>query len=126
MSGKTKIPPKKRDRVIARDGGRCVLNLKGCRGVATTADHRANRGAGGSVILNGYACLIAACEPCNGAKEDAHGQTRDDLIARGLRVEKDSTNEKTLARCQTTPVTYPDGSVRWLDDEGGHKEGGND
>lgn len=103
------VSTKRRDAVIARDGGRCVIAGPGCLVDATLADHRANRGSGGSKVLNEMVCLIAACVLCNGAKEDADGPYRARLIARGIRVEKDSTNQKTLERCRLRPVLYVDG-----------------
>lgn len=108
------IPKKIVAVVLERDGGRCVLELDGCTGQATTADHRANRGSGGSNILNHPSALVAACWSCNGAKEDAHGHDRRSLVDRGLRVSKDSTNQKTLTRCIITPVSYPDGGLFFL------------
>ena len=104
--------------VYERDGNRCVINGPRCTGVATCTDHRAGRGAGGSRELNTAACLVAACELCNGFKEDATGYQRDALEARGLRVLKAATNEKTAARCRETPVLYPDGQLYRLDDDG--------
>lgn len=115
------ISVKVRDLVLARDGGVCVLQLAGCSHWATVADHRANRGAGGSKVLNRPSNLIAACTGCNGAKEDSHGPVRAALVERGVRVVQDSTNAKTAARALAVPVEYPDGSVWWLDDEGGKR-----
>lgn len=106
------IPPRMRDGVLERDGGRCVIAGPFCTVVATVADHRANRGHGGSKVLNDPRCLVAACELCNGWKEDAHGEDRERLIYRGIRVEKDSTNAKTVSRCANKTVLYPDG--RWF------------
>lgn len=107
--GSTKVA-----QVIARDG-ECVLRLPGCTRSATCADHRAGRGAGGSEVLNELECLVAACRSCNGAKEDADKETREELIGRGLRVEKDSTNEKTVTRCRMMPVKIGD---QWYSLEG--------
>ena len=103
--------------VIRRDGGFCLLALPGCQGEATTAHHRANRGSGGSRVLNHPANLVATCQPCNGAAEDAPALVRIDLIERGLRVEKAATNEQTLARCIATPVQSLDGEWWRLVDE---------
>lgn len=98
------IPKKMVALVIARDGGFCQLALAGCLGEATVADHRADRGHGGSKTLNDPAALVAACGLCNGAKTEAHSLILLDLIERGLRVPKDSTNAKTLTRCRVTPM----------------------
>lgn len=99
--------------VIDRDGGRCVLALnKTCVGTATTADHRANRGRGGSKVLDDPRNLIAACSLCNGRKETVHGAELKALIDRGVRVRKAATNAQTLDRVALVPVQYPDG--RWF------------
>lgn len=98
--------------VIERDGGFCLLALPDCLGEAQTTHHRANRGSGGSEVLDHPANLVAACSPCNGAAEDAGAIVRADLIYRGLRVEKASTNAKTLERAKETPVESLDGE-RW-------------
>ena len=97
--------------VIARDKV-CLLNLPGCLTTPTVADHRANRGAGGSKVLDAFPALIAACVLCNGGKENATGDTLQRLIRDGLRVLKAATNQDTLTRCTLTPVRYPDGWFR--------------
>ena len=98
-----------RKALIARDRI-CVIALPGCSGRAETLDHRANRGSGGSKVLNAPYCLLGACRFCNGAKEDADGDTRAELIDRGVRVIKMATNQQTAERCRDTPVLFPDGS----------------
>lgn len=90
--------------VIERDGGFCLLALDRCQGEATTTDHRANRGQGGSRVLNHAANLVAACAICNGDKADASEFTRFDLRERGLLVTPGATHAKTLARAVATPV----------------------
>lgn len=113
--------------VFARDGGRCVINGPSCTGVATCTDHRAGRGAGGSRVLNSPACLLAACQMCNGFKEDATGYQRDALEQRGVRVLKAATNLQTVVRCRETTVLYPDGVRYRLTDDGlRHQIGGAD
>lgn len=97
--------------VIRRDGGFCLLALPGCLGEAQTTDHRANRGSGGSRVLNDPACLIAACTLCNGAKADAPALVLLDLEERGLWIRKAATNAQTLERAKETPVQGLDG--RW-------------
>ena len=103
------IHPKLKATVFARDGHFCVIAGGHCTGIATTVDHRANRGAGGSRLLDIPENLVSACRICNGLKEDADGVYRADLIARGLRVEKAATNAVTAERCRNRPVMYPDG-----------------
>ena len=112
---KTKQPT--RSELIARDKV-CVINLPGCSGRAETLDHRANRGSGGSKVLNAAYCLIGACKWCNGAKENATGDVLAELKRRGVRVEKAGTNQATAQRCYVTPVVYPDGVSRWLTTDG--------
>ncbi|MDR2294712.1 MAG: hypothetical protein LBE05_05860 [Microbacterium sp.] len=104
------VSRQRKDRIITRDGGRCQLRLPICQIEATTADHRANRGRGGSQMLDHPSNLIAACGLCNEAKERADKKTRAELIACGHRVEAHATNEKTLARVQQTPYLGHDGA----------------
>ncbi|MDN3309584.1 hypothetical protein QWJ90_01430 [Microbacterium oryzae] len=99
--------------VIARDGGFCLLALPGCLGEAQTTDHRANRGSGGSPVLDHPANLIAACTLCNGAKADARSLVLLDLEERGLWIRKAATNEETLQRAKETPAEGLDGQ-RWF------------
>jgi hypothetical protein len=102
--------------VIARDGGFCLMALPGCAGEAQTTHHRANRGAGGSTVLDDPVNLVGVCVRCNHAAEDAGAIVRYDLIRRGLRVEKAATNQQTLIRCAETPVEYLDGERHFLID----------
>lgn len=99
--------------VLERDGGFCLMALPGCLGEAQTTHHRANRGSGGSPVLDHPANLVAVCTLCNGRAEDAHAIVRMDLIERGLRVEKAATNAATLERAKRTPVEYLTGQ-RWF------------
>lgn len=103
--------------VLERDRHRCLLRLARCMGEATVADHRADRGMGGSKTLNHPSALVAACGICNGDKTAAFGQVLADLIGRGVRVPKAATNAQTLRVCQLTPVVYPDGEF-WLTSDG--------
>lgn len=100
--------------VIERDGFFCLIAFPGCRGEAQTTHHRANRGMGGSTVLDDPVNLVAACTICNGLAEDAPALVRFDLIERGLRVERAALNAQTLDRCRTTPVTYLDGERFYL------------
>ena len=99
--------------VLERDGGFCLMALPGCLGEAQTTHHRANRGSGGSPVLDHPANLVAVCSLCNSRAEDAHAIVRMDLIERGLRVEKAATNAATLERAKRTPVEYLTGQ-RWF------------
>jgi 5-methylcytosine-specific restriction endonuclease McrA len=104
--------------VLDRDNHTCVIAGPGCLGIATVADHRANRGMGGGKSLDDPRNLIAACGICNGLKEDADGETRLWLLGLGLRVEKAATNQATLVRCAYQFVEYPDGSQWFLTSDG--------
>ena len=99
--------------VLERDGGFCLMAIPGCLGEAQTTHHRANRGSGGSPVLDHPANLVAVCSLCNSRAEDAHAIVRMDLIERGLRVEKAATNAATLERAKRTPVEYLTGQ-RWF------------
>lgn len=119
------IPQKTVALVIQRDGGLCVLSIPDdCLGMATCADHRANRGQGGAKhrVLDQPSNLVAACGVCNGLKEDAEGALRADLERRGVRLRQDSTHRKTALRALVTPVVYPDGRAFWLLDDGTREE----
>ena len=99
--------------VIERDGGFCLYVLPGCQGEASTTDHRANRQAGGSRVLNHPGNLAAICWACNTAKADAHALTLLDLEERGLWVRAGATHAATLQRVLETPVMDLEGR-RWL------------
>lgn len=104
--------------VLKRDGGWCLLALPGCLGEATVADHRAERGMGGSTILNDGRALVAACGLCNGLKSgNLSTILRHNLYIRGLYVPKAATNEATLARCAETPIESLEGERYFLIDE---------
>lgn len=116
------IPKKTVAAVLERDRGLCVIQLRGCQGEASCADHRRSRGHGGARSLDGMSNLIAACGPCNGAKEDSSGDIRDTLIARGVIIESGRTHAHEAQKARETPVWYPNGDVFYLDDEGGRHE----
>lgn len=119
---RTAIPRPMKDLVLARDGDRCMIAGPACTGRATCADHRANRGSGGSRVLNNPAALIAACVACNCFwKENTSGWEREELVRRGIRVTPHATHEKTLQRCIETPVQDHVGRW-WLLAEDGTRE----
>ena len=99
--------------VLERDGGFCLMALPGCLGEAQTTHHRANRGSGGSKVLDHPANLVAVCSLCNSRAADAHAIGRMELIERGLRDEKAATNAATLERAKRIPVEYLTGQ-RWF------------
>lgn len=100
--------------VLERDEFECMIGLPGCLRTASCADHRANRGMGGSKALDVAHNLVAACWPCNGRKEDSTGEARADLIERGLIVLHDSSTSKTLHRARKTRVVDWRGRVWFL------------
>lgn len=112
------IPKRLSELVLSRDGHVCQLNLIGCTYVATVADHRANRGMGGSPKLNNAVNLIAACQMCNGLKETLTGEALNDVKRRGLRLVHASTPEQTLEYAGDTPVKYRTGDWYYLDTTG--------
>ena len=114
----TAIPHRLVDRVLERDQYQCVIRGQHCTDEATAADHRANRGHGGSKALNAFENLIAVCVTDNGEKEDAVGFERARLVYRGLRLAHGVDVSKTLIRALHTPVLYPDGSWYLLDEQG--------
>ena len=103
--------------MLERDQHTCQLALPGCLVVATVADHRANRGAGGAgKTLDAPSNLVAACGLCNGRKES--GAFRAELIRRGLRVASGRTHAHTAERARALPVTRLDGRAYYLKDDG--------
>lgn len=116
------IPRRLVRQVIERDQGWCLLTGPDCLGEATTADHRANRGMGGSKALNVPENLIAACHVCNGWKETAYAMELNGLIAAGLRIHRAATVQATLERCRETPVQGLDGEWWYLLPDGTRKE----
>ena len=62
---------RRRQRVIARDGGVCQLRLPGCTNVATTADHVLSPRDGGS---DEEANLRASCQTCNETRRRQQAQ----------------------------------------------------
>lgn len=114
MSKRKTLPRTLFDAIYERDRGFCLLALPGCDGEGGVLDHRANRGHGGSTILDDPRNLILACAICNGSKADGHAIVLNDLEWRGLYVRKAATNAKTLQRAIDTPVEYLDGERFWL------------
>lgn len=107
------LPRRLFEQIRERDGFFCLMALPGCMGEGNVLHHRANRGSGGSRVLDHPAVLVLVCSLCNGAAEDAGSMLRLDLIERGLRVEKAATNAQTLERVKATPVETLDGE-RWF------------
>lgn len=116
------IPRRMVQQVLVRDKGFCLLTGPFCLGEATVADHRVNRGMGGSKALDTFENLIAACHICNGWKETAYAMELNGLIASGLRLHRAATVQATLQRCRETPVQALDGEWWFLLPDGTRKE----
>jgi hypothetical protein len=67
----TGFTPDQNAAILLRDGGICAMigSHDGCAGRADTANHRLNRGAGGSKLRNGMSNGCAICHVCNGLIE---------------------------------------------------------
>jgi 5-methylcytosine-specific restriction endonuclease McrA len=84
--------------VRQRDGGRCQLQLAGCTGLATQADHKQEPGPpalGRDDLFFDIANLQASCRSCNVAKRNTRTAT---LAGQALGISSDWTlTEKTHA-----------------------------
>lgn len=69
----TGFTPEQVAAILLRDGDLCAMSghpeNPDCWGKATTANHRLNRGAGGSKLRNGTGNGCGICNQCNGAIE---------------------------------------------------------
>lgn len=95
----TGFPPEMVANIILRDGGICQM----CGAPAQTANHRSNRGAGGTLTvkdairraratLNRMANGCALCNACNGAIED-DGPLADQARQLGIKLNRDDIPE---------------------------------
>lgn len=115
------IPRKIVAQVLERDKHRCVLNLDGCAGQATCADHRTGRGMGGNKALDVVFNLTASCSYCNSRREsDADAAAH--LETRGIKLRRSASTTRDLHTALTTPVRYPDGRLLFLTVMGGVDE----
>lgn len=110
------LPRKLFEQIRERDKGFCLYALPGCLGEGGVLDHRANRGSGGSKILDDARNLALCCAICNGLKADAGEIVLYELESRGLYIRKAATNHQTLQRAIDMPVTYLDGEHYYLVD----------
>lgn len=116
------IPRRLVEQVLDVWGHRCVIGGPHCLGVATVADHRCGRGAGGNKSLNVFVALVSACGPCNGDKESLP-KLDENCRERGITVpyggdhgslDKRAVTKDTLRRLTHTPVVTPDGDTVYL------------
>lgn len=121
MGDRTVIPKNVVAEVLARDKNSCVLNLPGCAGEATCADHRVGRGMGGNKKLDVVYALVAACSFCNSLRE-SDADAAASLEARGIKLRRSASTIRDLHVALTTPVRYPDGRLLFLTVMGGVSE----
>lgn len=122
MGGVVAIKKRVLDVLKQRDNYSCAAQGPNCLGEGLVPHHRANRGSGGSRSLDEFSNLLLLCALCNGWVEDSHGEDREELIRRGVRLLPDSTHVKTALRAVVTPVEYPDGRLFYLMDDGTRDE----
>lgn len=115
------IPKRIVTEVLTRDKHTCVLNLRGCAGEATTADHRTGRGMGGNKRLDVVYNLTACCWACNSLRE-TDAAAAASLEARGIKLRRSASTIRDLHVALTTPVRYPDGRLLFLTVMGGLSE----
>jgi hypothetical protein len=104
----TGFTPQQTSTILFRDGDKCAM----CGRRARTANHRANRGAGGFRAANVLSNGCALCHECNGLIE-SDGPLADRARDRGVKISKWSD-----------PRAVPFLSPLWgclvlLDDDGG-------
>lgn len=94
--------------VLKRDGGVCLMwgSNPFCGYRADTANHRINRGAGGSKGLNALVNACAICSECNGLIE------HDPRLAqvardRGVKVRSSHNLERDLRVLAEVPLVHP-------------------
>lgn len=67
---------------------------------------------GGNKALNVAHALVAACGVCNGLRE-SDASVAADCEQRGILIRRSQSTQIDLARCLSTPVTYPNGD-KWF------------
>jgi hypothetical protein len=101
----TGFTPEQTATCLFRDGHKCAM----CGRRATTANHRANRGAGGHRGSNGLANACAICTDCNGLIE-SDAALADVARARGVKLSRydDPTTVPYLSPLYAVPVLLDD------------------
>ena len=92
MSKPTGFTPEQVAAILLREGSVCAMYGADdrCRRHATTANHRKNRGAGGSKLRNGLGNGCAICDRCNG---DIESDPEYAELARARGVKLRATDE---------------------------------
>ena len=105
MTGFTK---KQTAEILERDGGVCLMwgSNPICAYYADSANHRINRGAGGSKGLNVLVNGCAICSACNGLIES------DSTLAnvardRGVKVRSSHNLGRDVDNLQSVPLIHP-------------------
>lgn len=94
--------------ILDRDGGVCLMwgSNPFCAYYADTANHRINRGQGGSKRLNVRVNGCAICARCNGLIE--HSSTlAEEARRRGVKVRSSYTAAKDLEHLCSIPLLHP-------------------
>lgn len=101
----TGFTPEQKATCLFRDGHKCSM----CGQRATTANHRANRGAGGHRGSNGLANASAICHDCNGRIE-SDADYAELARARGVKLSRyeDPTAVPYLSPLYGIPVLLDD------------------
>jgi len=88
----TGFTPLQVEAIKLRDGGMCAMRgtHDRCTGVADTANHRLNRGAGGSQQRNGLSNGCGICNICNGLIEH-DSELADIARRRGIKLREGIT-----------------------------------
>lgn len=94
--------------VLERDGGICLMwgAIASCRYYADTANHRINRGAGGSKALNVLVNACAICSVCNGLIE-SDSELAAVARERGVKVRSSHNTGRDLVTLRLTPLMHP-------------------
>lgn len=105
--------------VLERDGGICLMwgSNPYCAYSADVANHRVNRGAGGSKGLNVLVNACALCSSCNGLIESDAGLA---LVARdrGVKVRSSHVLARDLENLRSIPLLHPVFGPYRLDEAG--------
>lgn len=98
--------------ITARDGHECVWHGPSCGTDMLVPQHRQG-GMGGRKNKHRLSNVVWLCSITNGDIE-ADADLADEARRRGIKI-------SLHADPTSVPVEYPDGSVWWLDDEGGKR-----
>lgn len=98
--------------VTARDGHVCVWHGESC-GTDTLVPQHRQGGMGGRKTKHRLSNVLWLCSRLNGLIE-SDARLAEQARERGVKI-------SLHANPAEVPVTYPDGSLWWLDDDGGKR-----